>query len=421
MTSTETAADTDAGTETDPGTAFLMQAFDPANRADPYPLYAEMRAKQPILDGGIGLWFLFTHKAAHGLLRSRTTSSDERLSNEFKANVEHDERYQRFAELEPLMLFTDPPDHTRLRGLVSRAFTPRTVQQMRPRLEQLAASLVEQLAGDTPIDLVEALAYPFPVTVICELLGIPEGDAAFFRSMSDDLTLSVEPGALRTPDQEVAIDKAREDIGEYITELLKHRRESPGDDLISGLLAARDGDDRLSESELINMVILLLLAGHETTVNLIGNSAVSLLRNPDQLQIWRDNPDQALAYVDELTRFDSPVQMAMRVVLDDTEIEGSVLPAGDQVICLLGSANRDADVFADADSLDLLRPNAAVNLSFGGGIHHCLGMALARTEAAIVLDTLVRRFPKIELAAEPTVRDRFVLRGYERIMVSAGS
>jgi len=411
--------DDQSSEDLDPGSLFLMEAFDPANRANPYPLYAKMRESQPVLDGGFGLWFAFTHEDTHSLLRARNVSSDERKSNEFKANVATDPQLQKWAQTEPLMLFTDPPDHTRLRSLVSRAFTPRTVETLRPRLEQLAHQLLDTIAGAGPVDLVEHVAYPYPVTIICELLGVPHQDIPHFQTMSDHLSLTVEPNALRTDDQREAIEQARDDLFEYIGALLNDRRSDPGDDLISGLLAARDGEDRLSEPELINMVILLLLAGHETTVNLIGNSVVALLRHPDELAKWRHDPSIARNAVDELTRYDSPVQMAMRVLTEPTNVSGQLLPAGEQVITLLGSANRDPLVFEDPDRLDLNRANPGANMSFGGGVHHCLGMALARTEAEIVLGAMIDRFDSLELVEEPSLRERFVLRGYDRIMVQA--
>lgn len=412
-------AETSETTAIDPGSAFLMQVLDPANRANPYPLFASMRESHPILDSGIGLWFAFTYESTHSLLRSRTTSSDERRSNEFQANLATDPRLQAFLETEPLMLFTDPPDHTRLRGLVSRAFTPRTVEKMRPRLEQLADELLDTIDGAGPIDFVEHVAYRYPVTVICELLGVPVADIPLFQTMSDDLTLTLEPGLIRSEEQQQRIDVARVDLAEYIAALLDDRRRTPGDDLVSALLDARDGEDRLSEPELINMVTLLLLAGHETTVNLLGNSLVSLLSNPDQLQLWRDNPGITRNAVDELTRYDSPVQLAMRVLIEPTEIAGELVPTGEQIITLLGSANRDPLVFDQPDRLDLARGNAAAHMSFGGGIHHCLGMALARTEAEIVLGAMVARFTTIDLVQEPETRTRIVLRGYEEILMSA--
>lgn len=405
--------------EIDPGSAFLMAAFDPANRADPYALYREMRQEMAVLDGGIGIWFSFTHAAAHGLLRARNVSSDERTSNEFKANVGHDPRYQKQAEQEPMMLFTDPPDHTRLRSLVTSAFTPRTVEELMPRIQQLTDSLLDDVAdaADQPVDLLEHLARPLPVTIICELLGVPAEDVPAFTKWSDDLTLSIDPGALRSEEDELTIDRATDELKSYTSALLTDRRKSPGGDLISALLEVRDGDDRLTESELVNLVLLLLIAGHETTVNLIGNGIVALLDHPDQLARWRADPSLDKNAVDELLRYDSPVQLGMRVTIEPTEIEGTMIPAGDQVICLLGAANRDPAVFDDPDRLDLGRHNAARNMSFGGGIHHCLGMALARVEGQIALGSLVRRFSTMEMAAPAQVRPRFVLRGYESVQV----
>lgn len=407
--------------EIDPGSAFLMAAFDPANRADPYALYRNIRTRMAVLDGGIGIWFCFTHAAAHGLLRAKNVSSDERTSNEFKANVVHDPRYQKYAAQEPLMLFTDPPDHTRLRALVTSAFTPRVVENLVPRIQQLTDSLLDVIADSAgqPVDLLEDLARPLPVTIICELLGVPADDVSAFTKWSDDLTLSIDPGALRTEEDELTIERATEELKAYTAALLADRRKAPGDDLISALLQVRDGDDQLTESELINLVLLVLVAGHETTVNLIGNGIVALLRHPDQLARWQADPSLDKNAVDELLRFDSPVQLGMRVTVEPTEIEGIMIPAGDQVICLLGAANRDPAVFDDPDRLDLGRHNAARNMSFGGGIHHCLGMALARVEGQIALGSLVRRFPNLELTAPPEVRPRFVLRGYESIQVAA--
>lgn len=405
--------------EVDPGTAFLMEAFEPATRQDPYPLYAKMREQNPLLAAGNGLWFAFTHQTTQDVLRSPNMSSDERRSNEFRENLQHDPKYQQFKQREPLMLFMDPPDHTRLRKLVSRAFTPRTVERLVPRIVTMTDAALDEIAGAGPVDLREALAYPIPIAVICELLGVPEHEARSFQDLSDDLTLSIEPGVLRTPEQETAIEHAYDGLQLHIGDLLQRRRVEPGDDLVSGLLAARDGDDKLSEIELINMVILLLLAGHETTVNLIGNGAVALLRNPDQLRMWQDDPSLDRQAVDELLRYDSPVQFGMRVVTEDYSIGDVVVPAFDQITCLLGAANRDPAVFDNPDQLDLRRHNSFANMSFGGGIHHCLGMALARTEGELVLGSLLRRFKKIELVAEPVVRPRFVLRGYESIMIEA--
>ncbi len=412
---------TDEAPELDPGSVFLMEAFDPANRSDPYPLYERMRTTSPVFDAGNNLWFTFSYRGANSLLRAKNVSSDERRSNFYKQSLADGELPDHIVEREPNMLFLDPPDHSRLRGLVNSAFTQRTVERMVTRVRERTDQLLSAMATTEPIDLVEHLAYPLPVAVICEMLGVPEADHERFGSWSRDLTKGLDPSALRSEEDEASIVAAEDELTAYTADLLEARRADPGDDLISALLAARDGEDRLTESELISLVVLLLVAGHETTVNLIGNGAVALLRNRDQLVRWQADPAMAKTAVDELLRYDSPVQIGMRVTVEPTEIDGVTVPAFDQVLTMLGAANRDPAMFDDPNSLDLTRANAARNMSFGGGIHHCLGMALARTEGQIALGSLVARFPDLELVEEPPIRDRFVLRGYERIMVTCES
>lgn len=412
---------TDEAAELDPGSRFLMEAFDPANRSDPYPLYERMRNTSPVFDAGNNLWFTFSHRAANSLLRAKNVSSDERRSNFYKLSLAEGQLPDHVVEREPNLLFLDPPDHDRLRGLVNSAFTQRTVERLTTRVKQRTDELLEKVPTTEPIDLVEHLAYPLPVAVICELLGVPEQDHERFGSWSQDLTKGLDPSALRTEADEASIVAAEAELTDYTADLLEVRRANPGDDLISALLAARDGEDRLTEPELISLIVLLLVAGHETTVNLIGNGAVALLRNRDQLERWQADPSMAKTAVDELLRYDSPVQIGMRVTIEPTEIDGVTVPAFDQVLTLLGAANRDPAMFEDPNSLDLTRANAARHMSFGGGIHHCLGMALARTEGQIALGSLVARFPALELVEEPPIRDRFVLRGHERIMVRCGS
>lgn len=403
------------------GDLFFAEVFDPVNRADPYELYARMRAQSPVLDAGNQLWFTFDYELANTLLRAKNVSSDERKSAFFRETAIHDERLQRFAEQEPLMLFMDPPDHTRLRRLVASAFTPRRVEQLVPRIQELTDQLIDAMPDSGVFDLVPALAHPLPVAVICELLGVPRSDEPIFMEWSNDLARGIDPSALRSEADELAITNAQEALDLYTRDLLDRRRADPGDDLLSSLLEVRDGEDRLTEDELVNLVILLLIAGHETTVNLIGNGAVALMRHPEQLQRWRVDPSLDKSAVDELLRYDSPVQMGMRVLLEPWELgpnyNNTMVPAGAQVLTLLGAANRDPAMFDNPEVLDLSRDNAARNMSFGGGIHHCLGMALARVEGQIALGSLVRRFGRLELAAEPEVRARFVLRGFESIMV----
>ncbi|MEM7271776.1 MAG: cytochrome P450 [Actinomycetota bacterium] len=405
----------------DRGSLFFLEAFDPANLVDPYPLYARTRATDPILDGENNLWFTFTHGAAHGLLRSRKVSSDERRGTFFQQSLADGTLPGHVTEREPFMLFLDPPDHDRLRGLVNKAFTQRRVDAMVKRIAARTDALLSAEAFDGgPVDIIEHLAYPLPVAVICEMLGVPESDHVQFGAWSDVMTKSVDPAVLRTEEDERAIASAAAELDNYIAALAAARRAAPTDDLLSALLSARDGEDQLSERELISLVVLLLIAGHETTVNLIGNGTVALLRNQEQLARWQADPTLAKSATDELLRYDSPVQFAMRIMLEETEIEGALVPPGDQVIVLLGAANRDPAMFEDPDRLDLGRSNAARHLSFGGGIHHCLGMALARIEGQIALGSLVSRFRTLTLAEEPPIRDRMVLRGYDRILVELG-
>ncbi len=403
--------------ELDLGTQFLMEAFDPANRADPYALYARMREESPVLDAGNHLWFTFSYAGANALLRAKQVSSDERRSRGYQAELEAGTIPQHIIDNEQSMLFLDPPDHTRLRGLVNSAFTQRRVERMTVRVQERTDALLDELDGAGPSDLVKHLAYPLPVAVICELLGVPEEDHTQFGAWSHDLTKGLDPGALRTPEDETLIAAAMAELRSYVASLADERRRAPADDLLTALIEARDGDDQMTEGELISMVVLLLVAGHETTVNLIGNGLVAILKNPDQLARWQADPGLTKNAVDEVLRYDSPVQIGMRVTIEPTEVEGVTVPVDEQILILLGAANRDPAMFANPDQLDLGRQNAARNMSFGGGIHHCLGMALARAEGQIVLGSLVSRFSNLQLSDEPVLRERMVLRGYEQIMV----
>jgi len=315
------------------------------------------------------------------------------------------------------MLFLDPPEHTRLRKLVSAAFTPRTVELLASRIEELTATMLDSIAEAGSVDLIETLAYPLPVAVICELLGVPREDETIFGLWSTTLTKGLDPDILISEADADAIAQARVELDSYTRDLLKRRHNSPGEDLLSGLLAVRDGQDRLSEAELVSMVLLLLIAGHETTVNLIGNGMVALLRNRDELRRWQNEPRLGKNAVEELLRYDTPVQLSGRTLTEPMTIHDVEIPTGDQVITLLGGANRDPVLFDAPNALDLGRDNANRHMSFGGGIHHCLGAALARTEGLIALGRLIERFPTIELTEEPKVGQRFVLRGFEEINI----
>jgi cytochrome P450 len=318
------------------------------------------------------------------------------------------------------MLQQDPPDHTRLRGLVVKAFTARRVEDMRPRIQQIVDQTLDAVADRGHMDLIADFAYRLPVTIICDMLGIPEEHREIFHQRSG------EGGRLLDPVPLSAADIAEGNAGNmmsqlYFQQLFELRRKNPGDDLTTQLVQAEQDGSKLSNEELTANIILLFGAGHETTVNLIGNGLLALHRNPDQLALLKARPDLISNAIEEFLRYDSSVQMSGRVALEDIEdLGGKKIPKGDTVLCLLGSANRDPEAYPDRpDSLDITRSNVKP-LSFGGGIHHCLGAQLARIEAEIAILTLLRRLPDLRLndAQNPEWRSTFVLRGLKRLPAS---
>jgi cytochrome P450 len=264
--------------------------------------------------------------------------------------------------------------------------------------------------------VIDALAYPLPVRIICSLLGVPEADQASFTVWSRALARSLDPSVLRSAEEDADIVRAERDLARYLEDLLSFRRTAPGDDLLSALLAVEADGDRISPKEVVDLALLLLVAGHETTVNLIGNGVLALLRAPNQLELLRRSPDLAPGAVDELLRFDSPVQMSQRVATEDLDLAGHRVRAGDEILLVLGAANRDPSVFAEPDHLDVTR-DARRHVAFGGGIHHCLGAALARLEGQVVLSALLARFSRLELAGTPLRRPTFTLRGLESLPI----
>jgi cytochrome P450 len=386
-------------------TVTRFDPFDPAIREDPYPAYHRLRELRPVLhDETTGTWILSRHRDVAWFLRDDRFSSDRRKGPSFEPPPDP-------YPMLPSMLFVDPPEHTRLRGLVSRAFTPRMVDQLRGRVEEVTAFLLDQAEAARAFDLVELFAYPLPVVVIAELLGVPPEDRLRFQEWSMRLIRGLDP----VTDPAVMHDLflAREALHAYLREIVERRRTERRDDLISGLLAL----DELSEPELLVMCQLLLVAGHETTVNLLGNGVLTLLENPDQVERLLAEPDLARPAVEELLRYTSPVQFTGRLALADVEIDGFTVRAGERVMGLVGAANRDPSVFPDPDRLDLGRdPNP--HLSFGRGIHFCLGAPLARLEAQVALPALFGRFPGLRLAGRPELRDMVVLRGLSRLPVN---
>ena len=406
----------------DPGSRFFFEAFGEDHRRNPLPLYARMRSESPVIDTGMNMWVVFRHADCWDIVRAPTASSDERRATLFRREAETIERLRLMMDRDPQLVFLDPPDHTRLRRLVMHGFTPRRIDQLRERVIALTDSMfdamaIEAAANDGVVDIVEAIAYPLPIAIISELLGVPREDGAQFRVWSTIVAKSVDPGILRTDDENVQIDQANVELSHYFNDLLHTRTEDRGDDLLSALLDAQEGDDRLTTVELVELAKLLLIAGHETTVGLIGNGLEALLNHPDQLALWRADPLISLKAVDELLRFDSPVQMVQRIATEPMTVGGHTIPVGDQIICFLASANHDDTVFDNPDALRLDRPNANRHVAFGGGIHHCLGATLARMEAEIVLGRLIERFAVIEQVGESTMRPSFNLRGRASLRV----
>jgi cytochrome P450 len=390
----------------------------PEVHEDPYPLYHRLRAEDPVHRSDLGFWVLTRHADVLAVLRDPRMSRDPRRSERIellRSSAELDELLAS-EEAAPSMLFVDPPDHTRLRTLVNKAFTPAAVERLRPRVEAIVAGLLDRVAGAGAMDVVEDLAYPLPVTVICELFGVPEADHDRFRAWSRGLVRLLDP-LVATDALEGAL-RARLALRGYLRELIAERRAHPTGDLLTALIAAEDEGHQLSEAELVSMCVLLLVAGHETTVNLIANGLLALLRDPEALAGLKAEPGLAGSAVEELLRYDSPVQFTSRHALADLDLGGCQVRAGETVVAVLGAANRDPAQFPDPDRLDLARqPNRHV--AFGGGIHFCLGAPLARMEARIAIPALLARLPGLEVGPGPPVRrDTVTLRGLASLPVT---
>ncbi|HEY1635267.1 MAG TPA: cytochrome P450 [Acidimicrobiales bacterium] len=393
--------------------------FEPGFFTDPYSRYRALREGDPVHHSPLGLWMLFRHDDIVGLLRDPALSVEpENAAPTLRAQVFQEVAGERAMRRPRAILSLDPPDHTRLRRLVSKAFTPKRVEALRPRVEQLVNEALDRVAPGATMDVISDLAYPLPFTVICELLGMPEGERDQLREASHTLAGTLDP--ILSPEQIEAAMRASDLIRAYVTDVVAWKRANPADDLLSALVGAEEEGDRLSQAELLDQVVLLYIAGHETTVNLIGNGSLALLRNRAAYEQLGADADLAVNAVEELLRYDSPVQFSRRVTLADLKIGDRLIEAGSFVLTCLGSANHDPGRWGeDADRLSLTRPGAAQHVSFGSGIHHCLGAALARLEGQVALRTLAQRFPAAELEDEPEAwNGRIVLRGLDRLPVS---
>ncbi|HUZ43195.1 MAG TPA: cytochrome P450 [Acidimicrobiales bacterium] len=393
----------------------------PEGKADPYPGYATVREASALHESGLGAYVVSRYEDCSSLLRDNRLGRGEQGSQaEYLGltQAEYDIRFPRSAGRVESMLGLDPPDHTRLRSLVAKAFTPKTVEALRPRIQDLTAGLLEGLEGE--VDVIPELALKLPITVIGEMLGVPQQDHA---DLLAPIKVVVRSLATFEPNLEefTEIYEASGVIDDYFQDLVNHKRAHPAEDMLSELIQAEDAGDKLTEAELLATIMLLFVAGYETTTNLIGNGLRALLLYPDQLKRLRDDRSLVKSAVEETLRYDSPVQFTARVVLHDgVEITGTPIAAGRQIIVLLGGANRDPRAYRDPDTFDVGR-SGPPPVSFSGGIHYCLGAALARAEGQIVFDSLVSRYTAIEPAwpedKPPVYRDSAVLRGLETLPV----
>jgi cytochrome P450 len=395
----------------------LFNPMSPAVIADPYPHYHRLRETDPVHRSALGFFVASRHADVAHILRDKRFGKDfvGRMTRRFGPQVMEEPVYRSMSHW---MLQLDPPDHTRLRGLVVKAFTARRVEDMRPRIQAIVDAALDRVAPQGHMDLIADFAFRLPVIVICDMLGIPEEQHELFFLGGRTGGRLLDP----VPLSRAEIDDANAGnlaSAEYFRGLFELRRRQPGDDLTSQLVQAEEAGAKLTNEELTANIILLFGAGHETTVNLIGNGLLALHRNPEQLERLREEPALTPNAIEELLRYDSSVQLTGRTALEDVEVGGVAVPKGESVLCLLGAANRDPAVYPDPDRLDITRPNIRP-LSFGGGIHFCLGAQLARIEGEVAIATLLRRFPRLRLddAEHPDWRQTFVLRGLNRLPAS---
>ncbi|MDQ8705973.1 cytochrome P450 [Streptomyces sp. LHD-70] len=387
---------------------------DPAVAGEPYETYRELRRTAPVHRSFTGHWVLSRYADAEHVMQAPGVGKDVQAFIHSQG-VPDWERHTCFTRMLDHLIWANPPVHTRRRSLVSKVFTPRAVAGWEPAIEARVAELLEPLKDGGEVDLLETFAFPLPVAVIGSLLGVPRADWPMFHRLIRQVVLCVEPSP--SPAQLALADEAATELNAYFDVLIAERRAHPREDLISQLAAAEIDGDRLTPSELNSMVQFLFGAGFETTTSLIGNGMLALLRAPDQLERLRADESLLPGAVEELLRYDCSVQLTMRTAFEDLDISGTTVPAGESIVVLLGAANRDPDRYPDPDRLDLTRTRVRP-MSFGGGIHYCIGAGLARLEGRIAFRELLRAFPRIESATErPSWRTNLTLHGLEKLPV----
>jgi cytochrome P450 len=403
------------------GAPIIFNPLEPGYTDNPFPHLGEMRDQDPVHSSPIGTWMLFNYDDCFQLLRDPSLSVDDR-----RIEAVNEARHEAFLEaaggdLSDLertsILGIDPPDHTRLRRLVSKAFTPRTVEGLRPRVQELVDAALDAMEAQGTADVIAELAFPLPFDVITEMLGMPDGDTEKLRSWSEDIVKTLDP--IITEAEVKAAVVANRAMDAHIDEVIAWKRDNPGPDLLTAMIEAEEDGDRMSSQELRDQVSLLFIAGHETTVNLIGTGIAELLANPSQGDIVR-SAGLDMGGVDELLRFVSPVQMSRRITLQELEMGGKTIPTGTMVMAALASANRDPKKWGPrAEELDLSRDGAGQHLSFGSGIHYCLGASLAKLEGQVAIGSFLQRFPNATVTSSG-FNGRINLRGLDKLVVDLG-
>lgn len=410
----ETVETSDAAEPAGLASLFPFDPFAPEFREDPYPIYRALREKAPAMHVGPGMWVATGRDECTEVLHNRSFGygDGQMVASQIVTNADG-ERVRPF-------IFLDPPDHTRVRGLVSKAFTPALVERLRSGAQDMVRGLLADAAAkpnDEPVNFMTEFALILPTRLISDLLGMPEEEKEQFDEWSAALARGLDPDFMLTPEEAVQRDTARRDFDAYFVELAKKRRENPGEDLVSQLALVAEDGDRLTWTELASTCRLMLSAGSWPSAHLIGNGVAALLQHPEQLEWFRTHPDQVAGVVEELLRFDAPVQMAgMRSALEDTELAGQPVAQGESVISILGAANHDPKAFDDPDTLDVTRKPSR-HMSFGYSAHFCVGAPLVRLSTQVALTELITRYSIERAPAEASRINNMVLRGYDNLPV----
>ena len=384
---------------------------------DPYPVYRAIRGRSPVTYVDSLKAYLVSRYGDCKKILSNVNFFKHPPNQETYINVEQKilaENYGKYPKkAEQSILTLNPPDHTRLRSLVTKAFTPRMVESLRPFVNSITTSLMDKHTGES-FDIISSIAAPVPAYVIAKMMGVPDKDRDKFKQLSDDLILSLDPS--KGEEAMMKSAKASYELAAYFNRLIEIKTKEPQDDLISSLIKIKETDGRISDPELISMCVLVLSAGHETTTNLIGNGFYTLLRHKDQMEILKNDPKVLKNGIEEMLRYESPVQLTSRIAPEDVNIAGANINKGSRLITLIGSANRDPDANEDPDAFNVERKNVK-HISFSEGIHFCLGAPLARMEAEIVFDLLLERYSEAKIANEPKWKDNITMRGLESLVI----